>query len=214
MQGTSPFISIELLIYAVEHRVAHDLESLFYVLLFISTHLQGPSGHYANPPLYGNTKACQHSSVLRHWFSMNDLSTLGYLKFSHMIGHFESHFLHHILPYFYPLQLHLTVFWTALLPQRLTAPIGDRSAAMSTATCQDIIQVIKVALLDQALIHEARKATSLGKHSCPGELITAKNGWDAGKIPKTMKSKAKTTSKVPHQAKLMGKTSCSQGSRL
>ena len=85
---------------------------------------------------------------------------------------------------------------------------------MSTATCQDIIQIIKVALLDQALIHEARKATSLGKHLHPGELITAKNGWDAVKILKTMKSKAKITSKVPRQAKLMGKTSHSQGSRF
>ena len=184
MQGTAPFISIELLIYALEHRVAHDLESLFYVLLFISTHLQGPSGHCANRPLYGNTKACQHSSVLRHWFSMNDLSTLGHLKFSHMIGHFESHVLHHISPYFYPLQSHLTAFWTALLPQRSTTPIGNRSAVMSTATCQDIIQVIKAALLDQALIHEARKATSLGKCLRPGKLIAAENGWDAVKIPK------------------------------
>ena len=85
---------------------------------------------------------------------------------------------------------------------------------MSTATCQDIIQVIKVALLDQALIHEARKATSLGKNLHPGKLITAKNGWDAVKIPKTMKSKAKTTSKDPRQVKLMGKTSCFQGSRF
>ena len=36
--------------YGIPHRVAHDLESLFYVLLFICTHLGGPRNSVGNLP--------------------------------------------------------------------------------------------------------------------------------------------------------------------
>jgi Fungal protein kinase len=55
MQGTTPFIAIKLLIHGSIHRVAHDMESVLYVLLFICSHLEGPCGAIRDPPLYGNT---------------------------------------------------------------------------------------------------------------------------------------------------------------
>jgi hypothetical protein len=207
LQGTAPFIAIELLIYAAEHRVVHDLESLFYVLLFICTHLQGTNGQLADPPLYGNTKEHGNLSALASWLKMDDLPTLGHLKFSHMVGHFESHVLPYISPYFHPLTNHLAAFWKALIPVGMSSQ-GSREAVRSASTCQDIIQVIQTALLDQTLIEEARKVSCdsvLGKRSCPGELVVAKNGWDAVKLPKTRMKPAKTSSKAPRQTKLISK---------
>jgi hypothetical protein len=148
---------------------------------------------------------------------MNRLSSLGHLKFSHMIGHFESHALLHISPYFYPLRQHLTAFWNTLFPQRTAAPILGRRAVESTTTCKDIIQVLEKALLDPALINQAKKVSRddsiLGKRSRAGELSMDASGWDPVKRkPGTVKPTAKMSSKV-RQTKFMGKTQGSKPTR-
>ncbi|KAG6853687.1 hypothetical protein C0991_002222, partial [Blastosporella zonata] len=40
--GTPPFMAIEILMRGARHRVHHDLESLFYVLLYLCTNWEGP----------------------------------------------------------------------------------------------------------------------------------------------------------------------------
>ena len=68
MQGTPPFIAIELLIHGSSHCIAHDLEFVLYVLLFICTHFNGPFGEIRDPPLYGNDKNYNHPSSIKEWF--------------------------------------------------------------------------------------------------------------------------------------------------
>jgi hypothetical protein len=213
MQGTAPFIAIELLIHGTAHRVAHDLESILYVLLFLCSHLQGPSGNVRNPPLYGGAESCLHPSNIKEWLCANNLGTLGHLKFSHMIGHFESHILPHISPYFYPLRPHLSTFRDTLLPRGLNS--AAKEAVHSLATCQDVIDVFKNALLDKTLIEEAKKARSvLSERSLPGDLVVAPNGWDVIKVPKTLlNAKPKLSPTTPRKTRLMTRGRRAQGTK-
>ena len=62
-----------------------------------------------------------------------------------------------------------------------------RDAIHSNVRCEDIVSILKSALLDPALIEEAKEARSLlGKRSAPGDLVVAPNGWDAIKLVKTL----------------------------
>ena len=122
MQGTAPFIAIELLIHGSPHRTAHDLESILYVLLFICTHLKGPSCQVRDPPLYGGDNKSIHPSSMKQWFTESHLATLGHLKFSHMMSHFNTFILSFILstisPYFFLLKNYIGNFWKALILER------------------------------------------------------------------------------------------------
>lgn len=160
LQGTPPFIAVELLLFGVPHRVVHDLESVFYVLLFICTHLEGPNNTVGNPPLYEQT----HPSPMRHWFAAPGLIVLGDVKSSHMFLFFEERILPHISPYFQPLVPYIRKLWSVLHPQ-------NNSGCHSTATCRDIVEVFKSALLDKELIEHARQPDSiLGKRARPADL--------------------------------------------
>ena len=190
MQGTPPFIAIELLQYGVAHRVAHDLESLFYVLLFICTHLGGPHNTLGNPPLYGAADSCTHRSSIKHWFCSTNLVELGHAKFSHMIGGFETFVLPFISPYFEPLREHLSLLWSTIFPQQSTRPSIGQGAVHSNVTCSDIIEAFKIILLDKSLISQAEQAaTTLGKRSLPGDLSISSIGWDAVRPSKKLLAK-------------------------
>ena len=119
LQGTTSFIAIELLMFGAPHHVVHDSESVFFVLLFICTHLDGPYSTIHDPPLYG-PMGKEHPSPMRHWLTMNTFSVLGHLKHSHMSCHFEEVILPHISPYFEPLKLYLKALWGVLHPQQTT----------------------------------------------------------------------------------------------
>jgi Fungal protein kinase len=176
-QCTAPFIAMELLMFGVPHRVVHDLESVFFVLLFICTHLDGPYNTICDPPLYG-PKGKGHPSPMKHWLNVNTFSVVGHLKYSHMSCHSEEVILPHISPFFEPLKPHLKAFWHVLHPQRTTIlPVGT-SGSHSQATAGSIVDVFKQALQDKQLINEAEKSPiTLGKHSLPGNLVST--GWDA-----------------------------------
>jgi hypothetical protein len=204
MQGTAPFIAIELLIHGTSHRVVHDLESVLYVLLFSCSHFQGPYNDVRDPPLYGGINSIDHPFHIKEWLSATNLSALGHIKFSHMMGHFESHILPYISPYFSPLKKHLIGFRNALLPRVFTLdhtvqPLHTAQEAVhSLAICRNVINVLKNALLDKALIDEAKQGCSvLGKHSIPGDLVITPNGWDAIKVPKTVLSAKPKLSLTP-----------------
>ena len=152
LQVTPPFIVIELLLFGKSHHVAHDLESLFYVLLLICTHLGGPQNTPVNPPLYGAVTSCNHCSALKDWLNSGNLVSLGYTKFSHMHGFFEDSILHHISPYFQPLQVHLATLWHTIHPQRpqMSHTCG-KDTMHSVVTCNDMIATFKTILLDKEL---------------------------------------------------------------
>jgi hypothetical protein len=175
LQGTLPFIAIELLITGVPHRVVHDLESLFFVLLFICTHLDGPRKIH-NPPLYGGKKESTHSSPMKAWLTMKDIRSLGFLKNGAMIG-FEENVLPHISTYFSPLKPHLIKLWRALHP--IVSGPSERGTAHSSANPIDIINVFKEALQDQSLISQAKSpASNPLKRAFPGDQVFSADSWD------------------------------------
>jgi hypothetical protein len=144
---------------------------------------------------------------------MDDLPTLGHLKFSHIIAHFESHVLQYISGYFHPLKNHLIAIWKALFPRSSGLA---RDAVKSDSTCEEIIQVIKMALLDQTLIEEAKMGTGgsvLGKRTRPGDLVIDETGWDPVKPSRMRTMQPKLSSKAPRQAKFMSKGSKAGGKR-
>jgi len=170
---------MELLRYSIPHRVAHDLESLVYVLLFLCSHLKGPCKDVRDPPLYGGGDKL-HPSGIQTWIGTRNPKTLGDVKYSNMIGHFDEDILSHISPYFSPLEPHISGLWNILFPGRLTNTTVGKNPTHSTATCRDVIDIFKSALGDEKLQMEARNSpVSLGKRSRPGDLIPARNGWDA-----------------------------------
>jgi hypothetical protein len=122
---------------------------------------------------------------MKEWFNTTiGLSALGHLKFSHITGHFETHVLQGISPYFAPLKKHLSAFLHVLFPQR---PSIGRQAVHSLATPENIIDVLKDALLDKKLIKHARKQEIvLGKRSRPGELTM--HNWGSVKMRKRTNS--------------------------
>jgi hypothetical protein len=206
MQGTAPFIAIELLIHATTHRVAHNLESLLYVLLFICTHLDGPACQVRNPPLYGGDKRSKsaHPSIMKEWLESNKFSTLGHNKFSHMVAHFDD-VVEGISPYFSPLKVYIQNFWGALIPERALYASNGKRVVRSPATPQDIIEVFKTALQDKDLIaaHKSTESSVLGKRSVPGDLVAGLTGWDPVKIAKT--ANPKLSPHHPRKAKFMTK---------
>jgi hypothetical protein len=202
---------MELLICGGPHRVAHDLESLFYVLLFICTHFGGPHNTVGNPPLYasGGVTVCDHSSGMKEWFLESSLHRLGASKFFHMVGFFESNILRFISPYFKSLEPHLSLLWETILPQRFTTPSIGKKSVHSNVTCSEIIEVFKTILLDKSLIAQAKQeATILGKRSLPGDLNVSSDGWDVVRPhKKTLSKEPKVKTLRRRQSKLMMKGS-------
>jgi hypothetical protein len=170
---------MELLIFGLPHRVAHDIESLYYVLIFICTHLGGPSNTVGDPPLYGGGKTSNHASAIKQWLCATNLVSLGKTKYGDMVGFFEHTVLPHISSYFKPLEPHLSSLWDTILPQRSTAPPKGMESVHSDVTCHKIIAAFKTILKDPSLIAQAERGdTTRGKRSLPGDLEVSSNGWD------------------------------------
>jgi Fungal protein kinase len=209
LQGTAPFIALELLIHGSSHRVAHDLESLLYVLLFICTHLSGPFRKIRDPPLYGSDKKNlgQHPSGMKLWFEQNNLQALGLLKFSHMMSYFEKEIVKKFSPYFEPLQVYIIDFWKALIPERESTASDGRRVVHSTSTPKDVINVLKAALRDKNLIKQHASVPSvLGKRSAPGDLVGI-GGWDPAEVSINPPTANPNLAPAPtkRRAKLLGK---------
>ena len=181
MQGTPPFIAIELLIHGSPHHTAHNLEFILYVLLFICTHLKGPGCQVRDPPLYGGDNKSIHPSSIKQWFAASHLATLGHLKFSHMMSHFNTFILSAISPYFFPLKNYIGNFWKALILERESIASDGEWVVHSKATPQDIINVLKAALLDTELISE-HKSLENDQFLATSFLIQAGIRWKHPKI--------------------------------
>jgi hypothetical protein len=199
-------MALELLLYGAPHRAIHDVESLAYVLMFICSHLGGPNNTVRDPPLYGGGYPPTHPSQMKEWLTATRLTSLGHLKYSHMLGHLEGSILSHFSPYFDPLKDHIVALWNVIFPVHLSR-VGQQGVR-SVATFSDIIKVFKTALLDEKLINEARNSrTVLGKRSVPGDLTVARDGWDVVKVTKR-ESEAEPKMKPPtkRSTRLMQKT--------
>jgi hypothetical protein len=96
-QGTAPFMAIELLnkTSATPHAAHHDLESLFYVLIYICTNLSGPGTIRTREELK------VHGSIpLTAWFKASySLNEIGISK-SGALCDIKSHILRSFAPYF------------------------------------------------------------------------------------------------------------------
>jgi hypothetical protein len=127
---------------------------------------------------------------MKQWLEANHLTALGHTKFSHMMSHFDSHILSGISPYFFPLKDHIKNFWTALIPERESMASDGKRVVHSTATAEDIVNVLKAALQDKKLISAHRSVSSsvLGKRSVPGDLVVGSNGWDPVKASKNLRT--------------------------
>ena len=83
---------------------------------------------------------------------------------------------------------YITGIWDALIQPDVRGQTDGEKAVHSSATPHDIIEVFKVALLDDQLIEDAKVAH---KHSnkclLPGELVVGSNCWDTVKLSKTSK---------------------------
>lgn len=138
---------------------------------------------------------------MKQWLGSSKVTTLGNTKLSHMVVFFESHILEHISPYFKPISPYIAELWHTILPDRKTKPTVGIKAIHSTATCMDIINIFKKALLNPSLIEEAKASKSvLGKRARPGDLVIALNGWDVDTLskkhltkPVQLRSKSRTT---------------------
>ncbi|PFH46246.1 hypothetical protein AMATHDRAFT_88440 [Amanita thiersii Skay4041] len=99
--GTVPFMSIDILAGRAPHKPAHDLESFFYVLLFICLEFSGP-GRERNWDHARNKTWDIYQTPLNAWLLGEDLSQLGTAKASVVLDQilFESSVLDQISPYF------------------------------------------------------------------------------------------------------------------
>ena len=86
-QGTLPFMSIALLMNGAEgviHEVKHDLESLFYVVIYCAMMLKGPHGSWQVDEDFKSYT----SMPMKEWFSLVGMefsyAHMGRLKLSHM----------------------------------------------------------------------------------------------------------------------------------
>ena len=121
---------------------------------------------------------------------------------------FKSTSFLNISPYFAPLTGYIKDFANVLFPE------GKKAVAMkgnpivhSTATLQDVINILKAVLQDDKLIKDHQSALSvLSKHLAPGDLVSL-SGWDPVEAPRNP-SKAKPQlimTPTKRRAKLLGK---------
>ena len=104
-QGTPPFMSIALLMNGAEgvvHEVKHDLESLFYVVIYCATMLKGPHGSWRVDEDFKSYT----SMLMKEWFSLAGMefsyAHMGRLKLSHMED-FDRSIIQRMDRYFSPL---------------------------------------------------------------------------------------------------------------
>ncbi|KAG6827848.1 hypothetical protein H0H92_010264 [Tricholoma furcatifolium] len=161
--GTAPFMAVPLLLHAAPHQVSFDLESLFYVLLYVCTHYDSlnPSA-YRDPGLFNKAK---RYAPIGLWF-LGELSfvDLGCLKFTQLHFNMESLVLDFVNAYFKCLVPTMRKLWHALYPRvrSVNGSSGDgekirrleKKACMPRDACDDFIFILSQAIL--GLLGEAQ----------------------------------------------------------
>ncbi|KAG6914312.1 hypothetical protein DXG01_001147 [Tephrocybe rancida] len=118
--GTALFMAIDLLFPGASHKVCYDLESLFYVLLYVCTNWERPGVVRTQLGIFRarNTSLLQQNqprAALSSWFTTTTVfHDLAFMKLG--ILHFSFNLiLHEMSPYFQPLfpylkQMYLLLF--------------------------------------------------------------------------------------------------------
>ncbi|KAG6905924.1 hypothetical protein DXG01_016914 [Tephrocybe rancida] len=106
--GTAPFMAIDLLFHGASHKVRYDLESLFYVLLYVCTNWERPGVVRTQLGIFRARNASllqqnQPRAALSSWFTTSTaFRDLAFMKLG--ILHFSFNLiLHEMSPYFQPL---------------------------------------------------------------------------------------------------------------
>ncbi|KAG6824078.1 hypothetical protein H0H92_008056, partial [Tricholoma furcatifolium] len=121
--GTAPFMALPLLLHASPHRVAYDLESLFYVLVYVCTNYEK-----LDPPVVrerGLLSASSRYAPISAWFQALPFRDLGCLKFTQLHFNMEGFVLEYVSKYFHPLRDALRKLWIALYPSIVSSNRGD-----------------------------------------------------------------------------------------
>ena len=154
----APVMAVELLLdgAAVTHRPLHDLESLFYVLVFICTNLEGPSTPRSLADLLNFT-----SLPLAGWFTAGaSLESLGTNKLG--LAHaFERRIVGRFAPYFTDLKPCVMALFRAMYP--------NGPAVKSALTHDGMIQIFTETLEKlpphDVMFNASRKKSRLRKRS-------------------------------------------------
>jgi Fungal protein kinase len=144
-----PFMAIALLYGDTIHKPVYDLESLFNVLLVICTHLSVFGDPHKNHGL-----EWKQPTRVAQWFEIQSFRTLADLKAGQFTS-IESLIFSDISQPFKVLLPYLSALFLVLFPPR-TPEIRTLKRWHSTATCQEFIEVLDRALLDQAIVDGAR----------------------------------------------------------
>jgi len=165
IQGTMPFMAIALLQGKTGHTVSYDLESLFNVLLAISILLRTFGDSDQNHGL-----VYAKESSLSAWFTYDQFGLLGFLKAGQFTS-IQSSIFKDITEPFKNLIPHFSALLKLLFP---FAPHGfhqegSDASWTSSATCEDFTKVLDEALLDPAIVADARF-----RHSSTDKFFDAK----------------------------------------
>jgi serine/threonine protein kinase len=118
-QGTAPFMAIELLMRKskIRHAIHHDLESLFFVLIYICTNLSGPGAIRTREELK------VHSSIpLSAWFkASSSLHEVGISK-AGAFCQFDENILKPFAPYFEDLKPCILKLFNAMYIEKPGTP--------------------------------------------------------------------------------------------
>ncbi|RDB15778.1 hypothetical protein Hypma_003707 [Hypsizygus marmoreus] len=178
--GTAPFTAIEVL-YGNDrkHTVAHDLESLFNVLLIISVHLPtfGDSRHAHGLVFHPNDR-----SPIADWFKPRPCPVLADIKGGQFYM-FEDRVFPHVLEQFQLLKKPLKQLYDVLFGYKLA---GDGNWT-STVTCQQFIEILNKAILDPEIIADAKRRHNstdnhtMSRETTGGESMSSGSGSNSRK---------------------------------
>lgn len=113
-------MALDPLLYASTHRAAYDLEYLFYVLLFVCTHFDGPDKRICTKGVYDKETTLPMAKCFSKEGSFHQL--LGHVKQNDVVSHFDTQILDHITDYFKPLEDYLMRLQLALFPPMTVIP--------------------------------------------------------------------------------------------
>jgi Fungal protein kinase len=160
------------------HDLRHDLESVFYVLIWVCSHMEGPETERSDP----------HSLPVREWCSMNvNLRKLGLIKLSHLAD-FEDSILRHFTPYWNDFKPYVRQLMDAFWPTTF-----QKSNSM---TSEKMLEILKDAITNMKDAEEQFESgvvdTSVSQSYAVLNSKRNRQGQDVAVVSKRMK-----TSKSP-----------------
>jgi len=149
----------------IKQKPTHDLESIFYVLLYICTLYKGPDGTKRSP---GDMEEMS-SVAINDWFVMHkrfrDLAD----KKKGQLSQFESCFLSRFPPYFHDLRSCMSHLWDVLFPSptgNADDPMWDLSSCMGTHEGMlEVLRAIYGQLPDEDVVEADPVSASSGARS-------------------------------------------------